>query len=253
MRVNKLGKRFMNEDTPGQQTENQIELQKDFCCYMIFDSAWPEQVDSFAPTHGSVFHFKQEGETGEGKSLADVEAAVESGDILMADTIDELLSMLDEQFGLDVETAKASIERYNELAKAGHDDDFGKLATRMFPIENPPYYATTMGRATMLVIASGLESDEDCHTYDANRDVIPGLYVAGNAQGDRFAVQYPIAMEGVDTSMCIFYGRVAGENCVKGILARPSPLRRRTTFGIRRRPAVQNLHRRRAAMSCQRR
>lgn len=217
MRVNKLGKRFMNEDTPGQQTENQIELQKDFCCYMIFDSAWPEQVDSFAPTHGSVFHFKQEGETGEGKSLADVEAAVESGDILMADTIDELLSMLDEQFGLDVETAKASIERYNELAKAGHDDDFGKLATRMFPIENPPYYATTMGRATMLVIASGLESDEDCHTYDANRDVIPGLYVAGNAQGDRFAVQYPIAMEGVDTSMCIFYGRVAGENCVKGI------------------------------------
>ncbi len=215
-RINKLGKRFMNEDTPGQQTENQIELQKDFGCYMIFDSKWGDEVDNFAPTHGSVFHFLKEGETGEGKSQADVDAGVESGDILKADTLEELFNQLDEQFGLDVDTALASVERYNELAKAGHDDDFGKAANRMFALENPPYYATTMGRATMLVITSGLESDEDCHTYNADRDVIPGLYVAGNAQGDRFAVQYPIAMEGVATSMAIYYGRVAGENCVNG-------------------------------------
>lgn len=26
----------------------------------------------------------------------------------------------------------------------------------------------------------------------------------------------PSAMEGADTSMCIFYDRVAGENCVNG-------------------------------------
>ena len=215
-RINKLGKRFMNEDTPGQQTENQIELQKGYGCYMIFDSKWGEEVDNFAPTHGSVYHFLAEGETGDGKSQADVDAGVESGDILKADTLEELFNMLNDQFGLDVDAALASVERYNELAKAGHDDDFGKAANRMFALENPPYYATTMGRATMLVIASGLESDEDCHTYNAERDIIPGLYVAGNAQGDRFAVQYPIAMEGVATSMAIYYGRVAGENCVKG-------------------------------------
>lgn len=218
MRVNKLGKRFMNEDTPGQQTENQIELQKDSGCFMIWDAKWPEQLSSFAPTHGSVYHFKEDpSEPGEGKSLQDVEDAVASGEIFKADTIEDLLAQLDEAFGLDVEAAKASIERYNELAEAGNDADFGKPAHRMFPIVEPPFYASTLGLATMLVIASGLESDEDAHTFDENRDVVPGLYVAGNAQGDRFAVQYPIAMEGVDTSMCVFYGRVAGENVVKGI------------------------------------
>ena len=216
-RINKLGKRFMNEDTPGQQTENQIELQKDFGCYMIWDAKWPEQLSSFAPTHGAVYRFLEEGETGEGKSLADMEAAVADGSVFMADTIDDLLDQLDAKYGLDVETAKASIERYNELAHNGYDEDFGKIASRLFPIENPPFYASTLGLATMLVIASGLESDEEAHTYDQNRDPIPGLYVAGNAQGDRFPVQYPIAMEGVATSMAIFYGRVAGQNVVKDV------------------------------------
>ena len=38
------GKRFMNEDLPGQQLENQIELQKNRESWQIFDSNWPEQL-----------------------------------------------------------------------------------------------------------------------------------------------------------------------------------------------------------------
>ena len=216
MRVNKFGKRFMNEDQPGQQTENQMELQKDFGCFMIWDADWCSEVDSFAPTHGSVYHFLQEGETGEGKSQADLDDSVASGETFKADTIEDLLSQLDAVYGLDVETAKASIERYNKLAHNGNDEDFGKLASRLFPIEKAPFYATTMGLASMLSSTSGLESDEECHTFDQDRNIIPGLYCAGNSQGNRFNIQYPIAMEGVATSMCIFYGRVAGENVVKG-------------------------------------
>jgi uncharacterized protein with FMN-binding domain len=37
------GKRFMNEDLPGQQLENQIELQKNRESWQIFDSNWPSQ------------------------------------------------------------------------------------------------------------------------------------------------------------------------------------------------------------------
>ena len=218
-RINKLGKRFMNEDTPGQQTENQIELQKDMGCYMIWDANWGQQVGNFAPTHGSVYQFNDgsESDSSEGKSQADVDAGVESGDVFKADTLEDLFNQLDAAFGLDVETALASVERYNELAHNGYDEDFGKPANRLFALENPPYYASTLGTATMLVIASGLESDEEAHTYNADRDPIKGLYVAGNCQGDRFAVQYPIAMEGVATSMAVFYGRVAGQNVVNGI------------------------------------
>ena len=45
---------------------------------------------------------------------------------------------------------------------------------------------------------------------------IPGLYVAGNIQGNRYAVEYPICMKGVSHSMCMYYGYVAGKNAVHG-------------------------------------
>ena len=45
-------------------------------------------------------------------------------------------------------------------------------------LENCPFYADKFECALLLVICGGLESDEDCHTYDTNRNIIPGLYVA---------------------------------------------------------------------------
>ena len=114
-------------------------------------------------------------------------------------------------------TALASIERYNELAKKGVDEDFGKVATRMWPLENGPFYADQFVCALLLVICGGLESDEDCHTFDADRNIIPGLYVAGNVQGSRFAHEYPITLKGVSHAMAVYYGYVAGNNAVDGI------------------------------------
>ena len=69
----------------------------------------------------------------------------------------------------------------------------------------------------LLVCIGGLESDEDCHTFDADRNVIPGLYVAGNIQGNRFATEYPIGLKGVSHSMAMYYGYVAGKNALKDI------------------------------------
>ena len=52
LRLNKAGQRFMNEDCPGQQTENQIENCQDHTCYMIWDANWQEQMASFPAAHG---------------------------------------------------------------------------------------------------------------------------------------------------------------------------------------------------------
>ena len=41
---------------------------------------------------------------------------------------------------MPLETLQATIDRYNELAAAGLDTDFGKPASRLFPIDTPPYY-----------------------------------------------------------------------------------------------------------------
>ena len=126
---------------------------------------------------------------------------------------DELLAKID---GMNAQVAKESIERYNQLAKAGSDEDFGKSSQRMFALENGPFYAAECGVALTLANLGGLESDSDCHVYNTEREVISGLYVAGAPQGGRFNVQYPISLKGLSAGMCMVFGKIAGENAAAG-------------------------------------
>ena len=221
------GKRFMNEDLPGQQLENQIELQKNRESWQIFDSNWPEQLPYMPAAHGGACYYEDYASEDEGpknnttyrnyKSPYQLEAAVADGRAVKADTLEELVAKIYPDDTAAQQTALDSIQRYNELAKAGYDEDFHKSASRMWAVENGPFYADKFTIALLLVCIGGLESDEDCHTFDADRNVIPGLYVAGNIQGNRFATEYPIGLKGVSHSMAMYYGYVAGKNALKDI------------------------------------
>lgn len=221
------GKRFMNEDLPGQQLENQIELQKNRESWQIFDSNWPEQLPYMPAAHGGACYYEDYASEDEGpknnttyrnyKSPYQLEAAVADGRAVKADTLEELVAKIYPDDTAAQQTALDSIQHYNELAKAGYDEDFHKPASRMWAVENGPFYADKFTTALLLVCIGGLESDEDCHTFDADRNVIPGLYVAGNIQGNRFATEYPIGLKGVSHSMAMYYGYVAGKNALKDI------------------------------------
>ena len=221
------GKRFMNEDLPGQQLENQIELQKNRESWQIFDSNWPEQLPYMPAAHGGACYYEDYASEDEGpknnttyrnyKSPYQLEAAVADGRAVKADTLEELVAKIYPDDTAAQQTALDSIQRYNELAKAGYDEDFHKSASRMWAVENGPFYADKFTTALLLVCIGGLESDEDCHTFDADRNVIHGLYVAGNIQGNRFATEYPIGLKGVSHSMAMYYGYVAGKNALKDI------------------------------------
>ena len=221
------GKRFMNEDLPGQQLENQIELQKNRESWQIFDSNWPEQLPYMPAAHGGACYYEDYASEDEGpknnttyrnyKSPYQLEAAVADGRAVKADTLEELVAKIYPDDTAVQQTALDSIQRYNELAKAGYDEDFHKPASRMWAVENGPFYADKFTTALLLVCIGGLESDEDCHTFDADRNVIPGLYVAGNIQGNRFATEYPIGLKGVSHSMAMYYGYVAGKNAMQEI------------------------------------
>ena len=221
------GKRFMNEDLPGQQLENQIELQKNRESWQIFDSNWPEQLPYMPAAHGGACYYEDYASEDEGpknnttyrnyKSPYQLEAAVADGRAVKADTLEELVAKIYPDDTAAQQTALDSIQRYNELAKAGYDEDFHKSASRMWAVENGPFYADKFTTALLLVCIGGLESDEDCHTFDADRNVIPGLYVAGNIQGNHFATEYPIGLKGVSHSMAMYYGYVAGKNALKDI------------------------------------
>ena len=221
------GKRFMNEDLPGQQLENQIELQKNRESWQIFDSSWPEQLPYMPAAHGGACYYEDYASEDEGprnnttyrnyKSPYQLEAAVADGRAVKADTLEELVAKIYPDDAAARQAALDSIQRYNELAKAGYDEDFHKPASRMWAVENGPFYADKFTTALLLVCIGGLESDEDCHTFGADRNVIPGLYVAGNIQGNRFATEYPIGLKGVSHSMAMYYGYVAGKNALKDI------------------------------------
>lgn len=219
--LNLHGKRFMNEDLPGQQLENQVELQPDRVCYQFFDAAWPEQLEYFPAAHGVACIYREDelpAYTANGLKInvrtpADLEAAVADGRCLTSDTIEGLLAQIE---GIDVATAKASIERYNEVCASGTDTDFGKSPQRLFGLTKAPFYAAKSTTALNLGALGGAVSDEDCHVFTAEGKRIEGLYVAGGPQGGRFAVEYPISMKGLSMGMCITFGRIAGQNAAAG-------------------------------------
>ena len=222
LQLNKDGKRFFNEELPGQQIENQIENQRDMTSYMIFDANWAAAIPFMPPAHGCKSYYIDDDQVSILDGMIEpeaiiypsaIEAGVESGQLLKADTLEELFTMID----IDAEAALASIARYNEFCTNGYDEDFGKTPSRLFPVETGPFYCSTLGTSASLACLGGLESDEDCHVYDMDRKIIPGLYVAGNMQGNRFTVQYPIAVAGIARSMGLFYGYVAGKNVVAGV------------------------------------
>lgn len=104
---------------------------------------------------------------------------IEQGSIIPADSIEELAKAVNIPADALVET----VERYNELAHAGKDADFSKVSTRLFPVENPPYYAVPFGDSGMLVLIGGIDCDVDCRALDAEKNPVPGLFVAGEHHG----------------------------------------------------------------------
>lgn len=225
LQLNVNGERFMNEDCSGQQIENQICSLPDSMAWQIFDSNWPEQLTHMPPSHGSACILLDDDdiknrrvnhtlESNDGyASRGAINAAVEEGRVIKADTIAELIGLM----GMPMETALKSIERYNQLAHNGHDEDFGKTAGRMLPVERGPFYAAKLFPAPLLLSMSGLESDREARCLNAEARPIPGLYVAGNTQGGRFAIEYPITVPGMSHSIALTYGRRAGMSAARKV------------------------------------
>jgi len=79
----------------------------------------------------------------------------------------------------------------------------------MKTIEKPPFYAGK-GHQAFLVVLGGLNTNIRLQPLDADRKVIPGLYLAGNTIGNRFAIDYPTMCAGLSHGMAYVSGRFAG-------------------------------------------
>lgn len=125
-----------------------------------------------------------------------------------ADTIEELATQLE----LDPATLKASVDRYNELVAQGADDDFGKDARFLAPIEQPPFTAVMRDfNWGLSAILGGLVVDAENRVLNESNEPIKGLYAAGNVSGPFFGgVDYSMTIEGLSIGRAITTGYIAG-------------------------------------------
>ena len=218
------GNRIMNEDVGGQPLQNQISRAPKKQVWQIFDSKWAEQIGYMDTGHGNVNWFVESGSDvpngSYGKnayiSLEDNEDGNTPGFTSYFEGANAVgktansIAELAEQMDVDAATLQATIDRYNELAAKGHDDDFGKRADRLFPIEEGPFFAYPLTDTVILVNMGGLETDVDFNVLDTEDEPIEGLYAVGNTQGGRFLVDYPLPAPGISHGMALTHGMLVG-------------------------------------------
>jgi hypothetical protein len=64
----------------------------------------------------------------------------------------------------------------------------------------------------LLAVLGGLNINWKLQPLDKDWEIIPGIYLAGNTMGNRFAVDYPTMCPGLSHGMAIHFGRIAGLN-----------------------------------------
>lgn len=134
----------------------------------------------------------------------------EKGMLVKADTIEELAGKID----VPADTLKATVDRYNELAAAGDDVDFGVPANFLAPVQSAPFYATK-NVCSLLTIPFGLHVNAESQVLTEDDKVIEGLYAIGNVQGDFFGDDYPVHFPGVSHGRCVTFGELVGQALAK--------------------------------------
>ena len=95
---------------------------------------------------------------------------------------------------------------------AGADDDFGKSAAYLKPIDTPPFYGIRRGDGGTAAILGGLVINTDCQVLNDNDEPIEGLFATGNVSGPFFGgVDYPMYIHGLSIGRALTTGYIAGK------------------------------------------
>lgn len=195
--VNSDGVRTFREGGLNYEFKNAIRSDKNNVNYLVLDAAafdvWKTAVNS-----------KQRGNLG---SEEDIENAIAANGtskpvIYHADTLEEVAALA----GMDGETLKATVEKWNTYVESGVDEDFGRT-TLSRKIGEGPYYliaektrfATTLG---------GVVINTNFEVHTAEGTVIPGLYAIGEIA---FGVNGDDTIQGTPLTWAISSGRLVGQ------------------------------------------
>ncbi len=203
LNVNERGQRYGNEELPYAYLCNAQRQQPGNARWAIWDAKWPEEAPSFkvvaCKDMRTNFH-----------NPDNVAQYIEKGFIRSAESLEELAQKIE----VPKDVFLATVARYNDLAKKGTDDDYGKRAACLTTIEKPTFYASPLGTA-LLVTLGGLKINEQLQVLDQELKVIPGLYAAGNASGNYYANDYCVNLPGNSHGRAFTFGYLAGKSIVQ--------------------------------------
>ena len=137
--------------------------------------------------------------------------AVESGEYIMADTLESLAGKI----GVPAKTLQKTVNRYNNWCSLGCDEDFGVPQRFLSPVVNGPFYACKIS-AYLLSLIHGLRVDENSQVLNIDDEPIGGLFAIGNVQGDFFANSYPVALPGASHGRAFTFGYLVGRALANG-------------------------------------
>lgn len=192
--VNRLGKRFVNENNTGSPHNGWHTLMSfsDTICdfdripsWCVFDEA-TFTAGKMGTSQGDFFEcgnfasdLPDELRDWDGWSQ-DNQAEVDKGWIIKADTIDELAAKMKEwDSWMDAETLKATIAEYNGFCAEGKDPRFDREPQTLVAIaEEGPYYAYAIYPGSCSTLG-GPEKNVNGQVLDPAGNPIPRLYAAG--------------------------------------------------------------------------
>jgi hypothetical protein len=228
--LNRDGKRFTNETFGGPEISgfgtNSMPLG---ARYNIFDEHVYEDMQWAVPAHGGfdehnpdavrilreIMDNAAKNPRGGAESMEPAKKAFGSyaPTIYSGETPEELVANAGIT-GKAAENAVAAINRYNEICRAGRDDDFGKDPKLLRPLSGRLFLQASENQGDfgfMLVTVGGFVTDENQNVLGGDYEPIPGLYATGNCCGRRFGPAYTTPIAGVSIGMALTLGMQAGK------------------------------------------
>ena len=186
--VNKEGNRFVEELGTRREISLAIKDQTDHVGYLLWDEKSNETTGTMA------------------SNPEEAEEQFEKGNLVKADTIEELA----EHFDLDKDQLLKTVETFNENSKKEEDPDFN-LRMLGRTVEEGPFYMLKAAPAVHHTMG-GLKINTEAEVLTKDDQVIDGLYAAGEVTG---GIHGSNRLGSAAIADITVYGRIAGKNAAE--------------------------------------
>ena len=202
LRLNRRGERYCNEDMNGAYTALTTLREPGGEAYAVWGANYARETRFRA--HGG----QRDGpDVPPEKVLAGWDEQAAKGTIVKADTLEEVIAAL----GLPEKETLATVRRYNELCRAGHDGDFHKKPKYLQEIREAPFYGCSLGDRMFFTVLGGPRTNWKMQICDGDDEPIPGHWCVGSMVGDMYANCYNFRIPGQNYGAGLTFGYLTGK------------------------------------------